>query len=221
MPNGKKEQKLNMGAKYMCQLPRTQPESVALTNRMIAGFSQHPATFPSADIPKLQDSLNSFYQARESFADAQAIFKQAGQKQKQAFEQLKKAISNQIKAAQVDTADEPVKLGLIGSGPRRKKSALNLPIQPQLLDAKALAAGVVRLAWKKTFKSNCGPVRSFIIESRTMNNGETTGWGIAGTSLNGGATLKDQPQGVKTEYRVTAVNHSGKSFPSNTVSVVL
>jgi len=205
----------------MCQLPRTQPESVELTNSMIAGFTKYPATFPSADIPKLQDSLNSFYQARESFADAQAIFKQAGHEQKQAFEQLKKAISNQIKAAQVDTADEPVKLGLIGSGPRRKKSAINLPIQPQLLDAKALANGVVKLRWKKTFKSNCGPVKNFIVESRTTNNGETTGWHIAGTSLKSGATLKDQPQEVKLEYRVTAVNHSGKSYPSNTLCVIL
>ncbi len=205
----------------MCQLPRTQPESVALTNRMIAGFTDHPATFPSADISKLQDSLDNFYQARESFTGARSMYIQAGEKQKQAFEQLKKAISNQIKAAQVDTADESVKLGLIGSGPRKKKSALNLPIQPQLLDAKALAAGVVKLIWKKTFKSNCGPVRSFIVESRTMNNGETTGWGIAGTSLNGGTILRDQPLGVKLEYRVTAVNHSGRSFPSNVLAIIL
>lgn len=205
----------------MSQLPRTQPKSVALTNRMIAGFTDHPATFPSADIGKLQALLDNFHQARESFTGARSMYIQAGKKQKQAFKQLKKAISNQIKAAQVDTADKPVKLVLIGSGPRRKKTALNLPYQPQLLDAKALAAGVVKLIWKKNFKSNCGPVRSFIVESKTTNNGDTTGWHIAGSSFNGGTVLRDQPLGVKLEYRVTAVNHSGRSFPSNTVCVVL
>ena len=205
----------------MCQLPRTQPESVALSNSMIAGFTNYPATFPSTDIGKLQTSLDNFYQAKDAFADAQSVFKQAGQKQKQAFAQLKKTISNQIKAAQVDTADEAVKLGLIGSGPRRKKSAINLPAQPQLLDAKSLAAGVVKLRWKNTAKPNCGSVRSFIVESRTMNNGETTNWGIAGTSFDDNTILKSQPQGVKLEYRIKAANRSGASVPSNTIPVIL
>ena len=205
----------------MCQLPRTQPESVELANNMIAGFTQYPATFPSADIPKLQDSLDSFYQAKDAYNDILSAFKQAGKKQKHAFEELKAVISNQIKAAQVDTADQPLKLGFIGSGPRRKKSGINLPAQPQLLDVKALVAGVVKLAWKKTFKSNCGSVRNFVVESRTMNNGDRTDWSITGTSLNGGTILKDQPLGVKLEYRVTAVNHAGASYPSNILAVIL
>ena len=205
----------------MCQLPRTQPKSVELANHMIAGFTQHPATFPSADIPNLQDSLDSFYQARESFATTQAIFKKAGQEQKQAFKRLKKTIANQVKTAQVDTADCPVKLSFIGSGPRRKKTAIGLPAQPQFLDAKPLADGVVKLQWKKTLLPNCGQVRNFTIESRIMDDGPVTDWHLAGTSFDCQAVLKDQRQKVKTEYRIIAANHSGRSYPSNTLTVIL
>ncbi len=205
----------------MCQLPRTQPDSVALANNMIAGFTEHPDTFPLADTPQLQASLDSFYQARESFTNAKSIYKQAGQKQRRAFEELKDVIANQIKVAQVDTSDNPVKLGFIGYGPRRKKSSMSKPAQPHLLDAKPVAAGVVKLQWKKDLSPACGPVGSFNIESRIMNNGDTTNWSIAGLSFDCDAVLKDQPQGKRLEYRVTAANHSGRSMPSNVLAVIL
>ena len=36
-----------------------------------------------------------------------------------------------------------------------------------------------------------------------------------------GATLVDQPEKIKLEYRVIAVNKAGEGQPSNTVMVVL
>ncbi len=204
----------------MCQLPRTQPKSVALTEQMLAGFAEYPDTFPSADIPKLQDALESFNQARESFTDAAAMYKQAGKKQKQAFEQLKAVIANQAKSAQVDTSASPVKLGLVGLGPRRKKSPVSLPAQPHLADIEPLAEGVVRLQWRKNFNHGCGPVRSFNIESRILN-GSVGDWRLINSSFDCETVLKEQPCGVKLEYRVISANHSGRSLPSNTVCVVL
>ncbi len=205
----------------MCQLPRTQPKSVALTERMLTGFAEYPDTFPSADIPKLQDALNNFNQARDSFASAASMYKQAGKEQKQAFEELKAVIANQAKSAQVDTSASPVKLGLIGLGPRRKKSPVSLPAQPHLADIEPLAEGVVRLQWRKLFNHGCGPVRSFNIESRVLNNGDTTDWRLINSAFDCETVLKEQPLGVKLEYRVIAANHSGRSLPSNTVCVVL
>jgi hypothetical protein len=35
------------------------------------------------------------------------------------------------------------------------------------------------------------------------------------------AKLTNQPKGAKLEYRVKAINSSGESMPSNTISVVL
>ncbi len=204
----------------MCQLPRTQPRSVELTEQMINGFTAYPDTFPSADIEKLQNMLESFNQAKKEFNDCLSMYKQAGEKQKQAFEQLKSVIANQVKTAQVDTADSPVKLGLIGFGERKKKSAINLPAQPELLRVESLAAGVVKLQWQKLLKKDSGPVRSFIIESRIMND-KIGNWLLAGTSFDCETILKDQPKGVKLEYRVIAANHSGKSCPSNTLTVIL
>ncbi len=204
----------------MCQLPRTQPKSIALTEQMIFGFTEYPDTFPSADIEKLQNMLESFNQAKKEFNDCLSLYKQAGEKQKQAFEDLKGVIANQVKTAQVDTADNPVKLGLIGFGARRKRTSVNLPAQPELLRAESLAAGVVKLQWQKILKPGCGPVRSFIIESRIIN-GSIGNWLLAGMSFNCETVLKDQPTGVKLEYRIIAANHSGKSCASNTMAIIL
>ncbi len=104
----------------MCQLPRTQPNSVALTEQMIYGFTEYPDTFPSADIEKLQNMLEKFNSAKKEFNDCLSLYRQAGDKQKQAFEDLNVVIANQVKSAQVDTADNPEKLGLIGFGERKE-----------------------------------------------------------------------------------------------------
>ena len=192
----------------MCQLPRTQPKAAALTTRMIAGFTDYPDTFPSADIHGLQNSLDNFYEARHAFTAALAAFKQAGKKQKDAFEELRDAIANQIKAAQVDTSGYPVKLGLIGFGARRKKTSINLPAQPQLLDIKSPAAGVVKLQWEKRRLPGCGRVQSFIIESRIMTDRGAANWLLAGMSFDCQAILRGPAAGSK----IGIPNNRRKSF---------
>lgn len=205
----------------MSRLPRTQPQSTALAARMIDGFTKYPGTFPSGDVEKIRQSLENFCQAQKSFNDAASMYKQAGKKQKDAFEQLKHTIASQVKAAQVDTAAEPVKIGLIGFGARKKKSPVDLPAAPYMGRVKALADGVVSLRWKKNYKTAGGPTLSFNIQSRTMKDGKLTGWQLCGTSLDCRAVLTGQPQGRKTEYRVIAVNHSGQSEPSRCETIIL
>jgi hypothetical protein len=205
----------------MSRLPRTQPNSIALTESMIYGFTKYPDVFKSADIEILQQSLDSFYQAQKSYNDAEAMYKQAGKKQKNAFERLKSAIANQVKTAQVDTADEPVKIGLIGFGTRKKKSPVNLPASPIFTEITPLAEGIVKLLWKKQFKSTYGPTLNFTIESRRCQDGKFYDWQRVGSSFDCQAILKNQQKGTKLEYRIIAANRSGESYPSNTLTIIL
>ena len=156
----------------MAQLPRTQPDATQLTRYMIEGFTQHPETFPSANVPELEAALDSFMTAAASYQSAMAAAKQAGQRQKRAFAALQSEISQQIKVAEIDTANQPVKLGLIGYGERRKPTAVDRP-GPVVLGAPALIGqDNVQLTWTKQFRTGCGPAMTFLVERRTMDNGQ-------------------------------------------------
>ena len=206
----------------MAQLPRTQPEAVELTQQMIDGFTKHPDTFHSANVPGLQEALDTFHRARMSFLSAESMFKHAGKQQKRAFESLKSVMSSQIRAAELDTADQPVKLGLIGFGPRRKKSPISAPAQVALLSVEPVERQhIVRLYWKKGFHTGCGRPSNFLIESRVIRDGTASPWRLTGTAFDCDCVLDNQPTGVRIEYRVIAANRGGQSMPSNTVSVIL
>jgi len=206
----------------MCQLPRTQPDSVALAENMLSGFQKYPETFVSADTASLRDALDNFNQARNSFNSIASLYKQAGKQQKQAFEALKKAIAVQVKSAEVDTAENPEKLGLIGFGPRREKSPVDLPASPGNLKVVAIENSTIFLKWKKSSIRYGGPVRMYLIERCLADaDGGYLEWQLAATSYNNEVKLKHQPQGVKLAYQVRASNISGVTYPTNMVSVIL
>ena len=205
----------------MAQLPRTQPEATQLTRHMIEGFTQHPETFPSANVPDLQAALDNFMTAAASYQSATAAAKQAGQRQKRAFAALQSEISQQIKVAEVDTVAQPVKLGLIGYSERRKPTAVTRPGPVVLKTPIPIGQDNVQLSWQKNSHTGCGPVQTYLVERRTMGSGQPSPWSLCATAFDSPVVLNEQPQGVKLEYRVIAANRGGQSLPSNTVSVTL
>jgi hypothetical protein len=79
---------------------------------------------------------------------------------------------------------------------------------------------MICLVWGKS--KNGGPIRCYTIECRQCNGSNPYGdWMLAATALNNEAKLTNQPIGVKLEYRIKAINSTGESMPSNTISVVL
>ncbi|MCP4708331.1 MAG: fibronectin type III domain-containing protein [Planctomycetes bacterium] len=77
------------------------------------------------------------------------------------------------------------------------------------------------LAWQKPPRNPHRPVGCYQVYCRPVNPSKNgTGWYLTGTALEPEFTLSSQPAG-KTEFRITALNRSGESLPSNTITVTL
>lgn len=205
----------------MAQIPRTQADISFLADSMIAGFTAHPADFPHADISSLQNAKDAFLQASNNLTDAESAAAIAAEQKQEKLQQLETAIKKNIKMASVDCSGNPEKLVEIGWSTRRDAQPIAPPAQPTCLKIIAQTEDTLFLSWKKPPRNAGGPARFYSIEKRQFIGDDWSDWTLAANALNNEAKLTNQPTGCKLEYRVKAVNSSGQSMPSNTISVVL
>lgn len=76
--------------------------------------------------------------------------------------------------------------------------------------------GWVFLSWKEA--SDGGKITAYEVQRRQRPTGK---WLDVATALGEETTLVEQPRGPELEYRICAVNKTGRSQPSNTALVVL
>jgi len=211
----------------MAQFPNAEADIVALASAMIAGYTAHPADFPSmdplTDLVALQAALDGYQTDRQSQIDARAQAKLATVTKGTKLDDLTELMKNDLKLSEVDVADDPEKLTQIGWGPRQDPQPVEAPGQPANLHPVAEGQGMLWLAWDSPATDSGGPVRNYIIERREQpaGGGEFGVWDIVGTALNNEINLLEQPRGIQMEYRVKAANVGGESMPSNTAAVVL
>ena len=209
----------------MPTFPTKESEVAALAETMIAGYTAHPADFPSidplTDLPALQTALSDYQSNKQSQVDAHAQAKIATETKEGQLDGLMELMKNDLKLSEVDVVDDPGKLSEIGWGPRQQPQPIEPPGQPDDLRPTAEGPGNIWLAWDKP--ATGGTVRNYVIESRYQpaGGGDFTNWAVAGTSLNTEINLLEQTRGIQLEYRVKAVNIAGESLPSNTAAAVL
>ncbi len=209
----------------MPNFPKTEAEVVALVEAMVAGYTAHPADFPSidplTDLVALQAALDGYQTDKQGQIDARAQAQLATVTKGTKLDDLTELMKNDLKLSEVDVADDPEKLTQIGWGPRQDPQPVEAPGQPTNLHPVAEGQGILWLAWDRT--ETGGPIRNYIVERREqpVGGGEFGVWAIMGTALNNEINLTDQPRGIQMEYRVKAANIGGESFPSNTAPVVL
>jgi len=209
----------------MPTFPTKESDVVVLVETMIAGYTAHPADFPSIDplteLVALQAALDTYQADRNSQEDARAQAKIATVTKDGKLDALTELMKNDLKLSEVDVVDDPTKLAQIGWGPRQDPQPVVAPGQPTNLHPLAEGQGILWLAWDRP--ETGGPVRNYIVERRQQpaGGGEFGEWSIAGTALNNEINLNDQPRGIQMEYRVKATNIGGESTPSNTSAVVL
>ena len=210
------------------RFPRTQSDTVALADNMIAGFNEHADIFVHGDPIALQTARDQYAAASAALAEAQANAALAATAKAEKFERLQEEMKKQVKLAVVDTSDDPVELGYIGWGSKHEPQPIEAPAQPSSLKVVAQGTGMVCLSWRKG-RSNaqhgqahgCGPERCFVVQRRQFDEHGWSDWQPGATALNNEAKLLKQPTGCRLEYIVKAINAGGESFPSNTVSVIL
>ena len=205
----------------MPKFPTKQADILALVELMIAGYTAHPADFPSiigagSLLPKRRQYLN----AKNDWTQAHAAAKLATEAKNTSLGWLKEIMKSCLKKSQIDTAANQEKLALIGWGPKPPPQSADAPTQPRNLRAVTQGQGSLSLAWERP--SDGGAVRNYVIERRQQSaGGEFNEWFVVSTSLSHKINLSEQPRGGQLEYRVKAVNTGGESPPSNTVAVVL
>ncbi len=202
----------------MAQYPRRHAEVTALVNRVIGGFTEHPDDFPHGDAGKLQAARSEFLTAGRDLTEANAQVDIAAKAKKEKFQQLEAVMKQQIKLAQVDCATDPVKLSQIGWGPRRRGEAVEPPDSPRGLSILDRDEGTLIISWQKPSRNPHRPVGCYQVYQRLVN-GTTGSWQLTGTALETEFPLASPPAG-QTEYRVTALNKSGESLASNTITVL-
>ena len=208
----------------MPNFPRNESEVIALAGLMIAGYTAHPADFPSidplVDLVALQGALSDYQSDKNSQEDAKSQAQIATVTKTTALDALEELMKNDLKLSEVDVAADPTKLTEIGWGPRQAPQPVVAPGQPMNLHPVAEGQGILWLAWDSP--TSGGPVRNYTVERRQQPaGGEFGDWEIVGTALNNEINLIDQPRSVQMEYRVKATNTGGDSLPSNTSAVVL
>lgn len=211
----------------MATFPTKETDVAVLAEAMIAGYTAHPADFPSidplTDLVALQTALSDYQADKDTQTDARAQAKIATETKAGKLDALVDVMKNDLKLSEVDTVDAPEKLAEIGWGTRQQPQPVPAPGQPTNLHPVAEGQGTLWLAWDRPAVESGGPVRNFVAERRQQpaGGGDFGPWEIVGSALNNEINLIDQPRGIQMEYRVKAANIGGVSTPSNTAAVVL
>ena len=206
----------------MPRFPKKEADIFALANQMIAGYTDHPAVFPHADVAALTDARINYTNQVIVAGCYKADVALATEVKDKAFRALVRKMKQQLKRSESDTKDNPLQLKHIGWTEERYGKAVRKPSQPRALEATPRGPGVVELDWKAPAPGNGGPVRSYVILRRQHLPGKQfSNWTQEGMALNPEITLTNQPRFVQLEYRIIAVNTAGNSVPSNTAAVAL
>jgi len=207
----------------MAQFPKAEADVAALTMSMLAGYTAHPADFPSADSAALDVAYNNYVVAKNAQTDAMAAAQVATEAKNVVLDALEDVMRIELKKSEVDVGDDSEKLEYIGWGPKSAPSPSAPPGQPRSLESVAQGAGTLLLDWKAPASGSGGAVRTYIVERRDQpaGGGEFGPWAQVGIAIDSETSLADQPRGPQLEYRVKAVNAGGESIPSNTLAVVL
>lgn len=211
----------------MAQFPDAEADIVALASAMIAGYTAHPADFPSmdplTDLVALQAALSGYQTAKIAQTDALAAAQVSTETKELKLDDLEDLMRDELKKSEVDVGSDSEKLEYIGWGPKAPPTPAVTPGQPRNLDPVVQGPGTLFLDWKPPARGSGGTVRTYVIERREQpaGGGEFGSWAQVGIALETETTLMDQPRGPQLEYRIKAVNAGGESIPSNTAAVVL
>jgi len=205
----------------MPRFPTSEAQIVALADRMFKGYQRHPMDFPHVAFVFLIIASGKYRQARQKQIEARATERRAATDRRHKLHTLVRIMKECLKKACVDVADDPKKMSLLGYAVTDGTRSLEPPNCPRNLTAVCQENNKVKMHWDKPVKG--GSLDNYLIERRAASE-EMYGpviWQLVETIYDTQIELTDQPTSVTLEYRVVAANKSGKSNPSNVITVRL
>lgn len=211
----------------MAKFPVRRADKDALYARILAGVAANPAEFPSGagqpfDTAALTAGVASKDMAvaamQEAIAQARIAVEEANRIYAVCDQEAKRLLNTGVAIHGRNSAV----LAFIGYRPSRSP-VREAPGSPRVLEAVRQGPGELMLDWKSP--GAVGGRVSFyrvIRQKRSIGGVQVESWGAwQVTTTATEFTLTDLERGVEYDFAVVAVNASGESLPSNTVSVVL
>ena len=135
---------------------------------------------------------------------------------------IRNCMVKDIHYAERITKNNPEQLEWINWAPRKAPESIQAPGTPDALRVVMTGAGEVIFDWQQNAnKIDYGRPQFYVVERRAYSGTEPGSWQDVATSIQKEITLSGQPQKVTLEYRVRAVNKTGASEASTTITIVL
>lgn len=210
----------------MAKFPTRKSDIRALAQAILAGLQTNPLVFPtppfdSATLAALIVSDNTNRTTRQNL---EAQLEAAVEAENTGIELMEAAMKQQILQCEASYPDDASKLELIGYGPGNTPQSSVQISQPLNLHATVQGPGSIILDWHSPATGRTS-LRFYKIERQITQLGTNTvteDWGVwMESATKSEKELLNQPRGVQIAYRVSAVNSSMTSTPSNSVIVVL
>lgn len=203
----------------MPRFPESLPEIMALASEVAGGMEQNPADYPAPPVTpaELKQNRADIFEVESEIVALRASLTAARTRKRELVKNIKRNTTSNLRYAEALHRKQPAKLLEINWRVRAAPKKLEKPEQAMNLKIVFEENGGLKLAWKKPVGG--GKVAAYQIMRRNIT--ENTDYQLAGASVNRFVELTDQPQGVKLEYRIIAINRTGESVPSNSVYAVL
>lgn len=206
----------------MAAFPKVEVSIKTLATTVLAGCREHTDIFSNINTTALENAIIKYDSASYDKQEAAAIAKITTKRKNQALDELIELLREDLKRAEVDTADNPKDLSYIGWSVELEKSKIQPPMSPSNLIAIFDGTGYLSMKWKKPKYDTQRPVYNYIIQRRDqIGNGEFDEWFMVDMVYKNNTKILGQPSNLKMEYRIIATNPAGQSPASNNICIVL
>ena len=210
----------------MATFPTRRNDLLALAIKILEGITTNRSAYPVAtfDTASLTGGISSAQEATATRQQRETALAVATETERDAYDALSERVRSQLNQAENAHRNAPENLTLIGwevqAAPTRQ-----VPQQPRTLEAQSHGAGSVFLDWKAPLDNRgSGKAAFYRVERqvRTLEGKITETWGAwSSSAVASELLLTGQPRGVELDFRIVAVNATGDSLPSNTITVTL
>jgi len=201
----------------VARFPKSEAKIAALARLIAEGLANAGDEFPSPPVPpaELSAQLDAYQEKSTRLAAGRAEAKIRRIEKNKSLKTLKDSMRANLRYAEVWARRHPERLGQLGWGSRRPRTALKPPGEVRDIAIRDEGDTWLLLAWNAPVDG--GAVGVYQVQRRKPGGS----WEDVATSMDAIELLRDQPRGVDLEYRVLALNRAGAGSPSGTVTAVL